>query len=236
MANLTRKFSWRKWAPDIGENRELEGGPVLFLDIATGLTPKQLAEVSERIAATRGVKYATAIVTESMGAEEMAAAFESARLAYLSEVRAIIEAALSPYVRVADGPHTVDGETLATLGDYLGLVQQRADMGLEATADLMAALDPLPGAVPGGVQTQIDKWVPFTNQWFPVYTEITSRIQATHPMYPDTDTYYRILFDDAEYLSLLQAYEAVGPDVQFAAKYFVADLCTNLFTTQNSTP
>ena len=140
MANLTRKFSWKKWAPDIGENRELEGGPVLFLDIATGLTPKQLAEVSERIAATRGVKYATAIVTESMGTDEMAAAFEGARLAYLSEVRAIREAALSPYVRVADGPHTVDGETLATLGDYLGLVQQRADMGLEATADLMAAL------------------------------------------------------------------------------------------------
>ncbi|CAB4363217.1 unannotated protein [freshwater metagenome] len=103
-------------------------------------------------------------------------------------------------------------------------------------ADLMAALDPLPGAVPGGVQTQIDKWVPFSNQWFPVYTEITSRIQAAHPMYPDTDTYYRILFDDVEYLSLLQAYEAIGPDVQFAAKYFVADLCTNLFTTHNSTP
>jgi LysM repeat protein len=103
-------------------------------------------------------------------------------------------------------------------------------------ADLLAALDPLPGSVPGGVVAQIDRWVPFSNQWFPVYTEITSRIQATHPMYPDTDTYYRILFDDAEYLSLLQAYESVGSDVQFAAKYYVSDLCTGLFTTHNSTP
>lgn len=139
MANLTRKFSWKRWAPDIGENRELEGGPVLFLEVATGLTPKQLAAVSEQLAATRGVKYGTAAVAESMSADELSAAFEGTRTAYLSEVRGIMSAALSPFVRVADGPHTVDGETLATLDDYLGLVQQRADMGLEATSDLMAA-------------------------------------------------------------------------------------------------
>ena len=47
-------------------------------------------------------------------------------------MRSIIATALSPYVRVFDGPHTVDGEPLATLEDYLRLVQQRADLGTGA--------------------------------------------------------------------------------------------------------
>ncbi|MEI7547317.1 MAG: LysM peptidoglycan-binding domain-containing protein [Actinomycetota bacterium] len=102
-------------------------------------------------------------------------------------------------------------------------------------ATLLAALDPLPGSVPATVNTQIDAWVPFVAKWYPVYQRVTSRIGAEHPKYPNTGNYYRALFSDPEYLTLLQAYEGLR-DVQFAAKYYVSDLCTNLLNTKNSTP
>ncbi len=99
---------------------------------------------------------------------------------------------------------------------------------------LLEALAPL-AAVPADVTAQIDLWVPFSEQWYPVYVEVRGRIEAEHPMYPDTDTFYRILFSDPEYLEVLVAHEAVG-DEQFAAKYWVTDVCTNLKQTRGSTP
>jgi hypothetical protein len=112
MATLTRRWSWKKWAPDIGENRELEGGPVLFLELAAGLTAEQLEGV---FAAIR-----TADTVDG--------------------VRAAMAEALTPYVRVFEGPHAVDGQPLATFGDYVALVSTMADRGLGALRDLSAAL------------------------------------------------------------------------------------------------
>jgi hypothetical protein len=102
-------------------------------------------------------------------------------------------------------------------------------------ADLLAALEPLPGNVPPSVLSSIDLWVPFSTKWFPVYTDVYGRIQADHPMYPNTENFYRALYTDPEYLTLLTAYESVGSE-QFAAKYWVTDLCSNLMNTRNSTP
>ena len=117
MANLTRRTRYKRWAPDVGENRELEGGPVLFLELAVDLTPAQLSEMRAIIATIHG--------------DSMDEFRESAKAAYL--------AALGPYVRIHGGPHTVDGLPLATLEDYLSLVTLSASGGLDQLRELMAA-------------------------------------------------------------------------------------------------
>lgn len=102
-------------------------------------------------------------------------------------------------------------------------------------ASLMTALAALPAAVPATLIAQIDLFAPFAQQWFPVYVNARDRIAQDHPMYPDIDAFYRALLTDPEYLSLLIAYEAVGPE-QFAARYWVNDLCDGLLATRGSTP
>lgn len=123
MANLTRRHAFRKWAPDIGENRELEGGPVLWLEVATGMTGEQLSSMSARLAR----------VSEDV-----------AGLSTTEEVKAALKTsfvdALGPYVRVVGGPHQVDGATLATFDDYVGIVQAQADFGQLALKDLVATV------------------------------------------------------------------------------------------------
>lgn len=119
MAELKRRIRWKKWAPDLGENRELPGGPVLHLELAVDLTAEQLegsvALLREGLTPTEGV-----------GWREM--------------VKRAFAGALGPYVRVHGGPHTVDGKPLATLDDYIALVTESADAGLAQLKELQAAL------------------------------------------------------------------------------------------------
>ena len=141
MANLTRRFTWKKWAPDIGENRELDGGPVLFLELATGLTAEQLTTTGEKLRELRaGIKYAAPELPESATSEERLASIKAAMASYLEAIRAVYVEALGPYVRVFEGPHTVDGQPLANLNDYLRIIEEAGDLGVNARADLEAAL------------------------------------------------------------------------------------------------
>lgn len=120
MANLKSRIRWKKWAPDVGENRTLEGGPVLFLELATDLTAAQLEEVAACLK-REGEKVTT---------------LDELRVG----MRARFVEALGPYVRVHAGPHTVDGQPLANLDDYLALVTQGAGLGADQLRELQAAL------------------------------------------------------------------------------------------------
>lgn len=120
MATLKSRIRWKKWAPDLGENRTLPEGPALYLELATDLTAQQLDEVGERLTA-KGEPVRTR--------EELVAG-----------MRARFGEALGPYVRVHGGPHTVDGQPLATLDDYLALVTQSAGCGASQLRELHAAL------------------------------------------------------------------------------------------------
>jgi len=102
-------------------------------------------------------------------------------------------------------------------------------------ASLSTALDALPGVVPSEIIGQIALWDRFSLQWFPVYVAILDRIELQTPRYPDTDAFARALLADAEYLELLRAYESVGGE-QFAARYWVEDVCDRLLVTSGSTP
>jgi len=138
MANLTRRFTWKKWAPDLGENRELPE-PVLFLEIATGLTRAQLDVIGETLRTARSVALEAPDLS-ALPEEERQAAAEKALADFISKLRGVVVSALGPFVRVHGGPHTVDGQALATLDDYLKLTEEAADMGVRARAELEAAV------------------------------------------------------------------------------------------------
>lgn len=130
MADLKRRHTWKKWAPDVGENRELPQ-PALYLELATGITAEQLLTVSETL---RGLTELRLSDDESLSPKERV---EQVR----AKMRAVYVEALGPFVRVHDGPHTVDGQPLATFEDYVALVMQRADWGVLELGGLRAALD-----------------------------------------------------------------------------------------------
>lgn len=138
MANLTRRFGWKKWAPDIGENLEGEE-PLLFLELATGLSGQQMGALGEHLRKAREVKYVSPS-TEGLTADELTAAIEKSGKDYLAAIRAVFVEALSPYVRIAGGPHTVDGLPCDSLDDYLKLIEEGNDLGSRARMELEAAL------------------------------------------------------------------------------------------------
>lgn len=129
MANLKRLHTWKKWAPDIGDNRELPE-PVLYLELATGLTAAQMHQVREGLARMGEVKL---LDDDSVPLDERLGAHKKA-------LREVYVEALGDFVRVQGGPHTVDGMPLATLVDYVALVQTRADWGTAPLLELHQAL------------------------------------------------------------------------------------------------
>lgn len=144
MANLTRRFTWKKWAPDIGENRELPE-PVLYLELATGLTGEQMEAIKTGLRSARGVKLVLPVEPtkeelEAGAAPVPAEAYTAAGKAWLAAVRAVYVETFAPFVRVHGGPHTVDGQALATLDDYLRLTEECADLGVAARRELEAAV------------------------------------------------------------------------------------------------
>lgn len=122
MANFDRQHSFRKWAPDIGDNRE-RAEPGLWFEIATGLSAAQVKAALARVARS---------IDDMQGKDDVA------------EVKAIQAAAygeaLAPYVRVVGGPHSVAGMPLESLEHYIGIVQKQADFGSTALNDLLGAV------------------------------------------------------------------------------------------------
>ena len=135
MADLKRTYAFRRWAPDIGENRDAlsaweksgEKGPCpgIYLELATGLTPEQLGAIS--------VRMSVPLPATVEGDELLATVKDGLRLRYL-------EAFCRDYVRVVDAPHSVAGKELSTPEDYLRIVEEQADFGKLAVTDLLGAL------------------------------------------------------------------------------------------------
>lgn len=124
--DLKRRHAFKRWAPDIGENRDLPGGPGLWFELATGLSAEQLSAIRERMARP------VADSTDAAPAVRLEALKTGIRTRYLE--------AFGEYVRIVDGPHSIAGKPLATLEDYLRIVEEQADMGQLAVKDLFAAL------------------------------------------------------------------------------------------------
>lgn len=136
MANLKRRHAFKRWAPDIGENRDLPE-PALYLEVAVGLTAETLNSVLSALAAP--IKPPPPL-DKSLTGEALIAALKARTEANLLGLRQHYAKALAPYVRVFGGPHTVDGMRLETLEDYFALVQAANDYGAEAIKELIAAL------------------------------------------------------------------------------------------------
>lgn len=96
MANLETLHQWRRFAPDIGNNRDLEPEQQLLLEVKVGLSFKELGE------------YQAALKPAAKEGHE----------AMLRLMR--------DYVRVVGGPHTIGGEQVATLDDYWSAISKYA--------------------------------------------------------------------------------------------------------------
>ncbi len=143
MAALDSIHTWERWAPNIGDNRK-RTPPVLFLELATGLTAAQLAGVGAKLRELGKLELVFPD-TADMTPEQVEAGRREALEGFKASVRAVWVEALAPYVRVEGGPHTVQGLPLATLEDYVKLVQTRADFGFAALQALREALDSFNG-------------------------------------------------------------------------------------------
>jgi hypothetical protein len=132
---LKRRHTFKRWAPDIGENRESDE-PLFFLEVAVGLTAEQVAATLE---ALRAPIPALPELDESLSDEALMVALKQRTQQNKDAIRHRFATALGPYVRVHAGPHTIDGLHVATLDDYLALVQGCADFGSWALKELVAA-------------------------------------------------------------------------------------------------
>ena len=144
MANLDSIHTWERWAPNVGDNRTRKGGPVIYLELATGLTAAQVAGIGAKIRDLAKLNLEPVVVEKDATPEEVDAATAQFRQnldAFKDATRAVWVEALSSYVRVEDGPHTVQGQPLANLNDYAKLVQQRADFGFTALRTLRDAVE-----------------------------------------------------------------------------------------------
>lgn len=113
MANLTRSWRWETFHPDIGENLSLPEGERLALRISSGLP-------AERI--------------ERMRAEYVAALSGSLdEAAVLANVCKVFEGIIEVV-----GDNTIDGQPVATLEQYLGVVLKAS--GIYSLTELVTAV------------------------------------------------------------------------------------------------
>lgn len=101
-------------------------------------------------------------------------------------------------------------------------------VGLGAS-DLLRALDPLPGDVPGSVRTSIQRWSEFTDEWYLRYEDLIDEYSSAD------GTDYDRLVRDADYRTFLAHYLPVA-DHQLAPKDWVVATCVALLERNGSTP
>lgn len=135
MGKLKQRFTFKRWAPDIGENRDLDE-PAIWFELATGLSEAQLKAVRAKL----GTPLEPHDVPEGLKGEALEAAHAASLQATKDGVRRRLVEAIGPYVRIVGGPHSIDGAPMATLDEYLVIVQQQADCGLLAISDLTTTL------------------------------------------------------------------------------------------------
>ena len=100
MANLERLAHWEPFAPNLGNNLELAPEQQFGLEIACGVTKLEVMGF-----------------VEALG--------RAAELGNDSAMCTALASAWGPFVRVAPGQHSINGVTIATLADYLGVVSEQ---------------------------------------------------------------------------------------------------------------
>lgn len=96
MADITRTYRWEKFAPDLGNNLELEEAKRFYLEIASGLPPARLVQFEEDIG-------------------------KAAKAENVAESAALYTAAMNGLVRVV-GENTIAGTPVNTIKDYVALL------------------------------------------------------------------------------------------------------------------
>lgn len=142
MANLTRSYAFRRWVPDIGDNREQEPKNQLALELAVHLTTTQMEEIEAALLRVPEVDFsdleAAFAAAETPEAKQAIDKQSTARM--LEVLCSVRTKAFEPYVRIVGGPHTINGQPLTTVHDYIAFAQSCRDGGTLMVGELLAAL------------------------------------------------------------------------------------------------
>lgn len=132
MATLSRKFRFEAWAPNIGENLELAPASRLYLGLAVGLTAEQISEARAKLREAITLPDQPETEDETERKIWLDAVFLKWRTRHID--------AIGAYVKVNDGPHVIDGVSVATLDDFLKLLQSTTDFGQTFIREVFDAL------------------------------------------------------------------------------------------------
>lgn len=142
MANLTRRFTFKRWVPDIGNNRELATKDQLALELAAGLTMEQMDALDEALSAVPELDLSAeeAAFNAAETPEEKRRINGESEKKMLAALAGVRTKAFEPYVRIVGGPHTIEGAPLETLAHYIDFAQTARDGGTLMVAELLTAL------------------------------------------------------------------------------------------------
>ncbi len=132
MANH-RLIHWQRFAPNLGTNLELLTDQ-LTIEVAVGLSKTELAAFDRAIGASHAGPElveverlhaewkATAASINEEGATAFLAQLEAANAKQEAAYATKLAAAWAEFVRIGPGDHSINGEPLTCLGDYLRFV------------------------------------------------------------------------------------------------------------------
>lgn len=128
MADLSILHRWERFAPDIGNNRQLPEADRLWLEVKSSMTRAELIAFNQRLADLH--RERGALVEKQLKALERNDGTAAAQADFEANLEALVvagyTAALSEVARVV-GRNTLGGAPCNTLEEYLAAVHQLAD-------------------------------------------------------------------------------------------------------------
>lgn len=118
---LTKRFHWERYEPNIGDNLAAPPGERLWFELAVGMSFLDLKEFN-RIPGTLRDSAAPVSKPSSETSEDINAHFEKTRAEANDKAADILSAGWAPFVRLGSGSHSVDGKPLTGLRDYLRFI------------------------------------------------------------------------------------------------------------------
>lgn len=131
MANH-RLIHWQRFAPNLGDNLELLTDQ-LTIEVAVGLSKTELAAFDRAIGASHAgpelveverlhAEWKTNPATNDAAATAFLAQLEAANAKQAEAYAAKLAEAWADFVRIGPGNHSINGQPLTCLRDYLGFV------------------------------------------------------------------------------------------------------------------
>lgn len=145
MANFEKAFHFRRFVPNIGNNKQLPQPDQLALELATGMTKVDVLAFNSGIRTSLKSVPPPFVAPEGMTPE---AADEAKANAVLDHRAGVLAGIWGPYVRLEHGGHTIEGRPVGNLGEYLrALIGQNGSFAIMEISNEVARLNSVDGTL-----------------------------------------------------------------------------------------